>query len=185
MATPHVAGVAALMLARNPTLTPDQVEAKLKASVRAFPVACTVGCGTGILDANLAVDAAGLPAVTNVAEVEANNTLATAQKITTVLPSTVSGAVSASTDADYYSVTVPAGGRVIAKLTGNTSSNYDLYAFNGAGTQLASSVLTGTGVDGVTVNNIGTVAMTVVLQVKYVSGLTGTAGTYKLALSRY
>ncbi|WP_157267459.1 S8 family peptidase [Azohydromonas aeria] len=58
MATPHVAGVAALMLSRNPTLTPDDVETRLKGAVRPFPGACN-GCGTGLLDANAAVDAAG------------------------------------------------------------------------------------------------------------------------------
>jgi serine protease len=60
MATPHVAGVAALMLAVNPNLTPDEVEAKLKSTARAFPAACS-GCGSGIIDAAAAVNAA-LPA---------------------------------------------------------------------------------------------------------------------------
>jgi serine protease len=57
MATPHVAGVAALMLAKNPNLTPDEVESKLKSTARAFPAACS-GCGTGIVDAAAAVNAA-------------------------------------------------------------------------------------------------------------------------------
>jgi serine protease len=57
MAAPHVAGVAALMLSVNAALTPDDVETRLKATVRAFPAACN-GCGTGLVDANAAVDAA-------------------------------------------------------------------------------------------------------------------------------
>ncbi|MEB4589769.1 S8 family serine peptidase [Candidatus Thiothrix sp. Deng01] len=57
MAAPHVSGVVALMLAANPALTPDQVESLLKSSARAFPKACS-GCGTGLLDANAAVQAA-------------------------------------------------------------------------------------------------------------------------------
>jgi serine protease len=50
MATPHVAGVVALMLAKNAALTPDDVEARLKSSARAFPASCS-GCGAGIVNA--------------------------------------------------------------------------------------------------------------------------------------
>jgi serine protease len=57
VAAPHVAGVAALMLAANPNLTPDEVEARLKSTARAFPAACD-GCGSGIVDAQAAVNAA-------------------------------------------------------------------------------------------------------------------------------
>jgi serine protease len=57
MAAPHVAGVAALMLSVNAALTPDEVETRLKATTRTFPAACS-GCGTGLVDANAAVDAA-------------------------------------------------------------------------------------------------------------------------------
>ena len=56
MAAPHVAGVVALMLARDPGLTPGQVINRLKAGSRAFPggsdCAAAVGaCGSGLLDA--------------------------------------------------------------------------------------------------------------------------------------
>lgn len=57
MAAPHVAGVAAMMFAVNSALTPDDVESMLKNTARAFPSTCS-GCGTGIVDANAAVDAA-------------------------------------------------------------------------------------------------------------------------------
>ncbi|WP_296225795.1 S8 family serine peptidase [Ralstonia sp. UBA689] len=54
-ATPHVSGVAALMLALVPTLTPDQVATLLKQSSRPFPAgtycATHAGmCGSGMLD---------------------------------------------------------------------------------------------------------------------------------------
>ncbi|MEJ1335248.1 MAG: S8 family serine peptidase, partial [Candidatus Sedimenticola sp. (ex Thyasira tokunagai)] len=57
MATPHVAGVAALMLSVKPELTPGDVENLLKSSARAFPKSCSK-CGTGILNAGDAVAAA-------------------------------------------------------------------------------------------------------------------------------
>lgn len=57
MATPHVAGVAALMMSADSTLSPDDVETMLKNTARAFPSTCSQ-CGTGIVDANAAVDAA-------------------------------------------------------------------------------------------------------------------------------
>lgn len=57
MATPHVAGVAALMLSVNPSLTPAQVETTLRNTARAFPATCNQ-CGTGIVNARAAVVAA-------------------------------------------------------------------------------------------------------------------------------
>ncbi len=57
MATPHVSGVAALLYAVKPTITPDQVASTLKSTARAFPASCS-GCGTGIVDATAAVAAA-------------------------------------------------------------------------------------------------------------------------------
>jgi hypothetical protein len=66
MATPHVAGIASLMLSVNPALTPAQVLAKIQTSARAFPTflsgGCTTSgtksCGAGIIDAGAAVQAA-------------------------------------------------------------------------------------------------------------------------------
>jgi hypothetical protein len=67
MAAPHVTGVASLMLAQNPDLTPAQVEQLIKKSVNNFPgnSNCTSDknntnaskkyCGTGIIDAYQAV----------------------------------------------------------------------------------------------------------------------------------
>ncbi|MDB5971752.1 MAG: peptidase [Hydrocarboniphaga sp.] len=57
MATPHVAGVAALLYAVKPTITPDEVESTLKSTARAFPATCSQ-CGTGIVDAPAAIAAA-------------------------------------------------------------------------------------------------------------------------------
>lgn len=56
MAAPHVAGIATLMLAKDPTLTPAEVEAWLKTTARPFPASCNQ-CGTGIADAGAVIAA--------------------------------------------------------------------------------------------------------------------------------
>ncbi|MDN4611911.1 S8 family serine peptidase [Arthrobacter burdickii] len=64
MAAPHVSATAALMLSANRTLTPATVEDILKGTTRPLPIPCGGGCGTGLIDARAAVDAAvagGLP----------------------------------------------------------------------------------------------------------------------------
>ncbi len=62
MATAHVAGVAALMLSTNATLTPAQTKAYLTASARTHPAGTTCArsaytgmCGSGLLDAEAAL----------------------------------------------------------------------------------------------------------------------------------
>jgi len=68
MATPHVAGVAALLYSVNPGITPDEVELTLKNTSRGFSALCNQ-CGAGIVDASSAVLAAGgvtAPPVNNV-----------------------------------------------------------------------------------------------------------------------
>ncbi|EKE87660.1 S8 family peptidase [Idiomarina xiamenensis] len=57
MAAPHVAGLAALILEADPTLSPAGVEQVIKQSARSFPASCS-GCGVGIADAAAAVDLA-------------------------------------------------------------------------------------------------------------------------------
>ena len=183
MATPHVSAVAALMLAKNSALTPDQVESLLKSTARAFPATCTL-CGSGIVNAAAAVAAAGgsapPPGPTQVAEVESNNTLASAQTITPN-PATVRGAISSSTDTDYFKVTLGAGKTLTATLKPPATADYDLYLYNSAGSQIASSIL-GTGAtDTATVKNSGSSAVTVYARVRYYSG---GPGNYTLGLSQ-
>jgi len=63
MATPHVAGVVALMLSADPSLTPAQVKSYLQSSARPHPAGtyCTTSgvnlCGSGLLDAAGALNA--------------------------------------------------------------------------------------------------------------------------------
>ncbi len=56
MATPHVAGAAALLYSVSPSLTPDEIESILKNTSRSFPGTCSQ-CGSGIVDAAAAVQA--------------------------------------------------------------------------------------------------------------------------------
>jgi serine protease len=74
MASPHIAGLAALMLSKSPTLTPAQIESTMKANVRALTGSCTGGCGAGVADAGKTLQA--LNGGGNVAPV-ANFTVAT------------------------------------------------------------------------------------------------------------
>ncbi|MFE9771822.1 S8 family serine peptidase [Streptomyces sp. NPDC005931] len=57
MATPHIAGLAALMESANPALTPAQIESAIKSNARALPGTCTGGCGAGLADAAKTVQA--------------------------------------------------------------------------------------------------------------------------------
>jgi serine protease len=60
MASPHVAGVVALMLARNGNLTPNQIPKILQDTAIARSASqCRNPCGKGLMDANAAVIAAG------------------------------------------------------------------------------------------------------------------------------
>ena len=57
MAAPHVAGIAALVRAKAPALSPDQVESAIVSSAKPFGGPCT-GCGSGVANAPAALVAA-------------------------------------------------------------------------------------------------------------------------------
>ena len=185
MATPHVAGVAALMFAAKSTLTPDQVESMLKSTARAFPATCS-GCGTGIADATAAVNAAiggtTPPSGTVINETESNNTLGTANLVSTS-GTTVNATLSSSTDTDYFRVDLPAGKTLSATMTPNSTSDYDLYIYNSAGTLLSRSENGAGAVDSASSANTGTTTASRYVRVVYYSGSVGSAGTYNVKLS--
>jgi serine protease len=181
MAAPHVAGVAALMYAVKPTATPDQIEAALKSSARAFPASCS-GCGTGIVNATAAIAAitggtTPPPPTGTVAETESNNTTGTADLVSA--PATATGSLSSTSDTDYFRVDLPAGKTLTASLNSGTK-DYDLYIYNSAGTQIASSTKGAGQIDSATTANTGTTTSTRYVRVRYYSGGTG---TYTLGLS--
>jgi serine protease len=81
MATPHVVAAAALVRARNPTLTPAQVKIILAESTTAFPAfssaawaafdcATLKNCGAGILNAQLAVQNSVSPLTASTTELD-------------------------------------------------------------------------------------------------------------------
>jgi serine protease len=184
MATPHVAGTAALMFAAKSTLTPDQVESMLKSTARAFPATCS-GCGTGIVDATAAVNAAiggTTPTAPTINETESNNTLASANLISTS-GTTVNATMSSSSDTDYFRVDLPAGKTLSATMTPNSSSDYDLYIYNSSGTLLSRSENGAGSVDSASSANTGTTTSSRYVRVVYYSGSTGTAGTYNVKMS--
>jgi serine protease len=115
MATPHVAGVAAMLYQAKPTATPTEIENALRSTARVFPAACS-GCGTGIVDANAAITAisgtappppppAGNVLQNNVARVISGAT-GTDNRFTMVVPAgrtSLSFSISGGTgDADLY-----------------------------------------------------------------------------------
>ncbi|MEV6239222.1 S8 family serine peptidase [Lentzea sp. NPDC051838] len=59
MATPHVAGLAALMKSKKPDLTPAQIEKLIKDNSRPLPGTCSGGCGAGLADATKTMAALG------------------------------------------------------------------------------------------------------------------------------
>ncbi len=59
MAAPHVAGLAAQVLALNSSLTPDQVRTFITGNARALPGTCSGGCGAGIINALATLQAVG------------------------------------------------------------------------------------------------------------------------------
>ncbi|MFG2777074.1 S8 family serine peptidase [Streptomyces prunicolor] len=57
MATPHIAGLVALMKSANSSLTPAGIESAIKTNARALPGSCSGGCGAGLADAAKTVQA--------------------------------------------------------------------------------------------------------------------------------
>jgi serine protease len=185
MAAPHVAGVVALMLSKNSALTPDQVKTMLQQTARAFPATCSQ-CGSGIINASAAVDAAmgntGGGGGGSGNETEPNDSTGSAQAVATS-GTTISGTMGSSGDNDYFRVSLPSNATLTATLTPNGSSDYDLYLYNSAGTLVARSER-GTGaIDTASVRNGGAATATYYARVRYYSGASGAGGTYTLRLA--
>ncbi|MFK7888186.1 MAG: S8 family peptidase [Gammaproteobacteria bacterium] len=113
MAAPHVAGVAALMLAVDGTLTPNEIESTLKSTARSFPASCSQ-CGSGLVDA-----AAAVAAVSGSNPPGGGNTLQNGVAKT---------GLSASTNGELrYTLSVPAGASDLSFAISGGSGDADLY----------------------------------------------------------
>jgi serine protease len=197
MAAPMVSGVAALMLAAQPSLSPDQVASLITSTATPFPAACA-GCGSGIVNAEAAVAAARrttgagtappTPAPTDtvagpgpatVGEVEPNNTLAQAQ-VLAAQTTQVLGAL-ALRDQDHVRLTVGAGKKVVAVVSPSSATAAGLAVFMPDGRQLLNLAGANGAKRQVTVSNSGSTALDVVLRVYHSSGA---AGSYSLQLTR-
>jgi hypothetical protein len=112
-------------------------------------------------------------------ETESNNTASSANTVSTS-GTTVNGTMSASSDSDYFKITLPAGKTITATMTPNSTSDYDLYLYNSNGTSLLKSSENGTG-SADTISYISSKTRTVYVRVKYYSGGTGsTNGKYSM-----
>jgi aqualysin 1 len=118
MAAPHVAGIAALMYAVNPSITPDQVESDLVSTTRAFAGSCSQ-CGSGLVDAEAAVLAAqgggGSPGTCPAGYTEYDGNL------------TGSGDNEIEPNGNYYYV--GSSGTHSGELTGPNGTDFDLYLY--------------------------------------------------------
>ncbi|MCB1598634.1 MAG: S8 family serine peptidase [Xanthomonadales bacterium] len=129
MATPHVAGLAALILSKG-SKTPAQIESLLKSNARPFPASCS-GCGAGIIDA-----AATIAAVTGGGGGTPPPSGGVLSKGVPVTGSTNSS--SANSSFAEYTVVVPSGSTNLNIATTNASGDVDLYVRYGSAPSLTS-----------------------------------------------
>jgi serine protease len=125
MASPHVAGLAALMYAVKPTTNPAEVESVLKSTARSFPNVsyhqCTTSnCGAGIVDAAAAVAAMD----GGVVEPPTGNVLTNGVAVT---------GISGSTGSEVnYTMVVPSGASNLTFNMSGGSGDADLYVKYGS-----------------------------------------------------
>lgn len=134
MATPHVAGVAALLLSYNPSLSVDDVVNVLKQSARAYPSNsyCATHasiCGAGMLDAGAAMSmvTAKVQASASASSVVANNAVTLTATGSAGYASTIASVQWTQTSGDTVALATAgpdANGNYTAKFTPTTAGTY-------------------------------------------------------------
>ncbi|GJM09516.1 MAG: hypothetical protein DHS20C11_17920 [Lysobacteraceae bacterium] len=119
MATPHVAGLAALMMSDDPSMTPAQVESTMKSSARAIPGSCSGGCGSGLVDAAAALGGSTPPPPPpGGGELDNGVTV---------------GGISGSTGSwTHYTIDLPSGATNLSVVMSGGSGDADLYTRDAA-----------------------------------------------------
>ena len=121
MATPHVAGLAALLYAVDPTITPTEVESTLTSTARAFPATCS-SCGAGIIDAAAAVAAASGGG--------GEDPPPTGSELENGVP--VTGLAGASGETQTFTIDIPSGASNLVVAISGGSGDADLYVRYGS-----------------------------------------------------
>jgi serine protease len=131
MAAPHVAGVVALMQsAASCALTPAQIETIIKNTASGFPSTPSQTIGSGILNAQAAVQGAIAACGGTTPNPEPNPDPGTGNALQNGV--TVSGISGAASSAQYWTITVPAGrSSLVVNLSGGTG-DADLYVRQGS-----------------------------------------------------
>lgn len=107
MATPHVAGLAALIKSAKPTIDVPRLTQAIKDSTRPVPGVCQNGCGTGLVDAKAALALA------------VDGTVPPTQTLGTALTNGVAVTNLSGTDGSpkYFKITVPTAVRSLTVTT--------------------------------------------------------------------
>jgi serine protease len=143
----------------------------------------TISSASAVKTVNITISGSSSPPPSGSSEVEPNNTRSQAQTVSSS-GTTINGTMSASSDQDYYKISLPAGKRLSATMTPNSSSDYELYLLNSNDTAVAWSE-SGKGIaETVGITNSGSSTATWYVRVHYFAGGTGsTNGKYGIRFS--
>lgn len=117
MAAPHIAGLAALMLDANGSMTPAQIESTMKANARPIPGSCSGGCGVGVADATATINA--------ILGGGGGGGGGGSSELTSGVP--VSGLSGASGSQQFFTINVPSGSSKLTVALAGGSGDADLY----------------------------------------------------------